>query len=98
MLRKAAGLTQTQVAAHLGISYQQVGKYERGESSMTIGCYETIRAFVANILRPGLAEDHVGYRSPAVSSVLVHDLKRIRTDIYAIGAKIDKLIRDTSLI
>lgn len=33
-LRREAGLTQKQVAASLGVSYQQVQKYEKGISSL----------------------------------------------------------------
>lgn len=36
-LRQAAGLTQSEVAAKLGISYQQVQKYENGRTRLTLG-------------------------------------------------------------
>ncbi len=34
-LRKAAGLTQETLASKLGVSQQQVGKYERGENRLS---------------------------------------------------------------
>lgn len=34
-LRLAAGLPQTAVAAHVGLTYQQVQKYERGQSRLS---------------------------------------------------------------
>jgi DNA-binding XRE family transcriptional regulator len=34
-LRKAAGLTQEGLAGRLGVSQQQVGKYERGENRLS---------------------------------------------------------------
>ena len=35
-LRKAAGMTQMQIAEKMGITYQQVQKYEKGASELTI--------------------------------------------------------------
>jgi transcriptional regulator with XRE-family HTH domain len=35
--RRQAELTQTDLAVHLGVTYQQVQKYERGTNQMTAG-------------------------------------------------------------
>lgn len=36
-LRRARGMTQSQLSQMLGISMQQLGKYERGQNRMPIG-------------------------------------------------------------
>lgn len=36
LARKALGLTQTQVGNALGISFQQIGKYESGTNTMSV--------------------------------------------------------------
>jgi transcriptional regulator with XRE-family HTH domain len=35
-LRKQAGMSQEKLAGHLGVTYQQVQKYERGDSGLTL--------------------------------------------------------------
>lgn len=45
-LRKSLGLSQTDVAAGVGVSTQQCGKYERGENRMSVDRYEAILSFL----------------------------------------------------
>lgn len=40
--RKAQGLSQTHVAKTLGVSFQQVGKYESGQNTMSVPAFLTI--------------------------------------------------------
>lgn len=40
--RKAQGLSQTHVAKTLGVSFQQVGKYESGQNTMSVPVFLTI--------------------------------------------------------
>lgn len=60
-LRKAAHKTQGEVGEAVGLTYQQIGKYERGESAMTLGVYEEICSFLRSCMPPGFAEAQAGY-------------------------------------
>jgi transcriptional regulator with XRE-family HTH domain len=55
-LRRAAGLSQTDVAERLGITFQQVQKYENGSNRISAG-----RLFlVAKILRLPITDFYMG--------------------------------------
>jgi len=56
-VRKAQGLSQTHVAKSLGVSFQQVGKYENGQNAMSIAVFLAICE--ALHLRPSLILDQV---------------------------------------
>jgi transcriptional regulator with XRE-family HTH domain len=45
--RKSLGLSQAEVAAFLGVSTQQYGKYERGENRMSVARFEVIERFLS---------------------------------------------------
>lgn len=47
-LRKAAGLTQEGLAGRLGVSQQQVGKYERGENRLSHTRLEQIQRLLTD--------------------------------------------------
>jgi len=58
--RKAAGTSQAAMAAALGISTQQYGKYERGENRISTSRYEQALGVLHGIqgaVQPGLAEE-----------------------------------------
>ncbi len=94
-LRKAARRTQGEVGEALGLTYQQIGKYERGESAMTLGVYEEIRSFLRARLPPGFAEAQAGYAwSGHADQTLLRSLKMIKADLDALRTKVDKAIRD----
>lgn len=44
--RVGAGLTQMELAAQIGVSYQQLQKYERGANRLTVGRLATIAEVV----------------------------------------------------
>lgn len=44
LLRQRAGLSQQELAAHLGISYQQLQKYETGANRISLDKVLTLRA------------------------------------------------------
>lgn len=44
-LRKDAGLSLSDIARHLGISYQQVQKYERGENRLPLEKLHSLKEF-----------------------------------------------------
>jgi transcriptional regulator with XRE-family HTH domain len=41
-VRKSLGLSQTHIAKSLGVSFQQVGKYESGQNTMSVQTFMTI--------------------------------------------------------
>jgi transcriptional regulator with XRE-family HTH domain len=61
--RKAVGLTQKQVALRLGVSEKQYGKYERGETRLTAGRYDTILRILQEHVG-GFAESQAVYDAP----------------------------------
>lgn len=64
--RKAAGISQAELAAALGISTQQVGKYERGENRISTARHEQAQEALRAVsgAPPGLAEERAGYQAP----------------------------------
>lgn len=79
-LRKSKGFTQAQVAEFLGISTQQLGKYERGESRMTIGRYRELTRLLAGeeATTAGFSEANVPYEARAE---LIIELQRYLTQV-----------------
>lgn len=64
--RKAAGTSQAAMAAALGISTQQYGKYERGENQISTSRYEQALGVLHGIqgaVQPGLAEERATYQA-----------------------------------
>jgi transcriptional regulator with XRE-family HTH domain len=57
MARKAQGLSQTFVAKSLGVSFQQVGKYESGQNTMSVPVFLTMCK--ALHLRPSLVLEQI---------------------------------------
>ncbi|MFS2153925.1 MULTISPECIES: helix-turn-helix domain-containing protein [unclassified Rhizobium] len=55
--RKAQGLSQTHVAKFLGVSFQQVGKYESGQNTMSVPVF--LRVCKALNLRPSFVLEQV---------------------------------------
>lgn len=65
--RKAVGRSQAAMAAALGISTQQYGKYERGENRISTSRHEEALEFLRaaeGTSQPGLAEERAGYQAP----------------------------------
>ncbi len=57
--RKSLGLSQTHIAAALGVSFQQVGKYESGQNTMSVPTFLTICQALR--LRPSsLLDEYLG--------------------------------------
>jgi transcriptional regulator with XRE-family HTH domain len=72
--RNAAGLTQTEVADQIGVTFQQLQKYENGTNRVSAGRLTQI-ANVLNIPLTAFFEDVIGKRTkepPADSSL--HEL------------------------
>ncbi len=59
-IRKAGGLTQAELSEKLGISYQQVQKYEYGTSELTISRLRQIAGVLGVPVRTFLPEDADG--------------------------------------
>lgn len=65
--RKAAGLSQAAMAAALGISTQQYGKYERGENRISTSRHEEALELLRTAqghTQPGLSEERARYQAP----------------------------------
>jgi len=74
-LRKIVGMTQKQVAQSLGVSEKQYGKYERGESRLSAGRYETALKILREAGLGGFEETQSPYHSlpkPARDVLLQH--------------------------
>ena len=81
MLRKTKGLTQNELGERLGVSFQAVSKWERGESlpevSILIDLANILETSVDNILRGG--EKMMNYKGKITVSDMregIHSLKR----------------------
>ena len=64
-LRKAAGMSQEQLATRLGISAKQLGKYERGQNRVPIGRYEAALNILRERVGGGFSESQASYDGPA---------------------------------
>ncbi|GAB5507591.1 MAG: hypothetical protein Rhirs2KO_27540 [Rhizobiaceae bacterium] len=83
-LRKARSLSQAEMAAKIGVSTQQYGKYERGENRIPIGRYETAMEILGAFggSRAGFAEFSVGYEiAPCAKAELKQLLDQLKKDI-----------------
>lgn len=58
--RKSLGLSQTHLAKALGVSFQQVGKYESGQNTMSVPTFLTICQALR--LKPSLLLDEYSDR------------------------------------
>ena len=61
--RVMLGLTQQQVAERVGVTYQQVYKYEKGENCISVGCLHRIAQALG--VGPGYFFDGLGRERPA---------------------------------
>ncbi|MDM9645595.1 helix-turn-helix transcriptional regulator [Rhizobium sp. S163] len=63
MARKTLGLSQTHLGNALGVSFQQIGKYESGKNSMSVSTFLTICRTLR--LKPSsLLDDYLGQEKP----------------------------------
>lgn len=71
MLRKIIGISQSEVGRHLGVSFQQVQKYEQGRNSLKL--YDSVR--LTRLLRCTIAE--LAERKLCPQELTVEDTFRI---------------------
>ena len=61
-LRKAKGLSQTQLGQHVGVTFQQIQKYEKGANRVSSGRLQEIAEFLevpmSTLFGDGEAEEH----------------------------------------
>lgn len=84
LLRRAAGLTQEQLALLLGVSPNQIGKYERGQSRLTAGRYKAATAILRGQVEVtgGFAEEQTPYVIPAsAKDMLLQTLRGLQNDV-----------------
>ena len=89
--RAALGLNQAQLGEVIGVSYQQYGKFERGESRLSVKQHEKILAFLdrREAARAGLAEPRQpDYAAPVSRAALQKSLDQMR----ALAAQMDETI------
>ncbi len=62
-LRQLKGMTQTELATELGVSFQQVQKYERGANRLPIGMFigacKALQAHPMELIGPYFPDDNV---------------------------------------
>lgn len=94
--RKAAGVTQQELAEYLKISAQQLSKYERGKNRMSKGRYDRAIAYLADgdMGTPaGFADaGQVAYAPPATS------LDQLVAEIESARAALDRALKTAKLM
>lgn len=89
--RKELGLSQAEVAAVLGVSTQQYGKYERGENRLTASRDEMLERYFAD-KAAGLGEaPQARYQAPITKSALQKSLDQIRIAVELLQRHLDRL-------
>ena len=83
-LRRAAGMTQATLAQRMGLSTQQIGKYERGENRMSVSRYEVAMKILGQPSpeTAGFAEEAVRFPSAQdARAELTRILARMKADL-----------------
>ena len=95
-LRKVLGLSQNDVASQVGFSYQQLQKYEKGQSRMALDTLERITTVlgtsVEDIIRPIYGSD-VGLNK--ASKVMSESRFSSRLDILSAAVLEDKQVQSS---
>jgi transcriptional regulator with XRE-family HTH domain len=82
--RKMLGLTQSRLAARLGVTYQQIQKYEGGLNRISAGRLMTLATILAvpvTFFYTGLAEDPAAAVEPAIADPEILELNAAFTRI-----------------
>lgn len=82
-LRRKAGKTQAHVAAAVGVSEQQISKYERGKDSIAKSRYDAIVAFLTAAPADGFAETLSAYAAPVQDGATKAALASLVEDLSA---------------
>jgi transcriptional regulator with XRE-family HTH domain len=93
-LRKASGLTQEDLAGRLGVSQQQVGKYERGENRLSHTRLTEIRQVLADPggFSPGFAEEPAVFQtniSDAMRAEISQSINRLEDEVRRLRQLLD---------
>ncbi len=78
--RKIRGVTQTGLATALGVTFQQVQKYEKGTNRISVGSLVTI-CRVLNIEPMDLLGVYFGNERSLVTPALLNEVKTLRTKL-----------------
>jgi DNA-binding XRE family transcriptional regulator len=94
-LRKSAGLTQTSLGSLVGLTHQQISKYELGRSSMTLSLYEEL----ISQLRPrrqqsGFEEEQRAMSPNAAQDALARRLRGIVSQLKILTSEVENAIRE----
>lgn len=87
-LRKKAGLTQGELGQQVGVSAQQIGKYERGESPTTVADFEHLQWLVQvaekEPLPSQISTNYGLFSEPDNVARLVASVEKLSDDLKAI--------------
>lgn len=87
-LRKRTHFNQEELGRHLGVSGQQIGKYERGQSPTTVVDFEHLQWLVQvaekEPLPPQTSIDHGAFAEPDNVARLVASLEKLSDDLQTI--------------
>ena len=83
--RQAARMSQTTLAKHLDVTFQQVQKYERGTNRLSAGKMLT----VANVLKVPIVSFYEGAKMPGQASQPIQLL--IKKDAFRLAEAFDKI-------
>lgn len=93
-LRRAAGLTQQQLADMLKITSKQIGKYERGQSRVPAGRLKAAMVILRKESETagGFSEDQTEFSAPALTkALLLQKLRGVEDELKFCIAEIERL-------
>lgn len=87
--RKKCGWTQDELGAEVGVTGQQIGKYERGQSRISVVRYEAIMHVLkrAKAAQPGFAEEQAAFHAEVL------DRKGVVQSLSVIRREVDRLMK-----
>lgn len=89
--RKAAGLNQAEVAASVGISPQQLSKYERGQSQISVVMRAEIFDFIAQ------KSGHDGFKEESAPPVSLGHMKELAQRAKELWLDLDSMVASGGL-
>jgi transcriptional regulator with XRE-family HTH domain len=81
-IRKASGMSQSALAEKIGVSYQQIQKYENGSSSITVTRIRQIAAALDVPVEVFLEEDESRARYDPEEAKVVATFRSIKADKF----------------
>ncbi|WP_056206709.1 MULTISPECIES: helix-turn-helix domain-containing protein [unclassified Mesorhizobium] len=82
--RRAANKTQQHVGDHIGVTWQQISKYERGEDCISASRRDQIIEYLEPVPLTGFSEAQAPYLSPRSETYLRTELENVVRDLNSI--------------